>query len=104
MTLGEGVLSGAGTAIGEDLYKRIKEFLLSRPESEQKALVKETSIIKPGAFMAFELDRISHEAASYLLSLPPSERNSLIGIARQGTADDTEKILFNLLRIIQRKN
>lgn len=102
--LGEGALGGVGSAIGEELYQKLKEFLLDRSDTEKKSLNAKTSFKKPDTFFAIELDRISSQAAAYLLTLSSSERSRLIELARQGTAGNEEQTVSNLINIIQSRS
>lgn len=97
------IVSGIGSAIGNDLYQELKGFLVSRPDPKKRALIKDTSFKKPDAFLAMELDRISSQAAAYLLSMPSSERDRLIGAARQSAPGDNEETLLALVRIVQER-
>jgi hypothetical protein len=102
--LGGGAVEGVGSAIGEETYHKIKEFILNRPESEKKSLLAKTSFNKPNTFFAMELERLSSRTASYLLSIPSHERSRLIELAKQGPAGNEEQTLSNLIRIVQSKS
>jgi hypothetical protein len=101
--LGTSVVAGAGSALGKDLYQLVKEFLVSRSPAEQHAVLASRSIKAPATFVAFEVDRLSHEAAVYLLSLSLADRQKLIESARQVGNGTSEQTLLNLLRFVQER-
>jgi hypothetical protein len=99
-TLLQALLSGVAREAGKDLYQLIKEYVLALPKEQQTKLVA-TSFTKPDAFLTFELDRVSHQSALVLSSMPPPKRAQLIELARTKAKDEQQTIL-ELLYLVRR--